>query len=254
MTRDQTNSDWLHYLRKVELDCIIKRLPEKKEIKILEIGGGDGYQAKYLADKGYDIISIDNYPKKPQIFEVQKKSVSKLDFPEEYFDVIISSHVLQHIKEIDLAFHEMKKVLKKNGIMIHIVPTSYWTIITGFLHYILLPKYYLEYRQRRKNKEQMEISIQEDNYEKKNKMMDFIFLHPLGENPSFIHELYYFSAYYWKKLFRKYGYDIVSFSKGPLFYSGHEILKMKVLNLRKLLAKISLTSSYCFTIKLAQYL
>ena len=119
---------WLHKLRKAEIKEIIKFFPSDKNSKILEVGGGDGFQAKIVAELGYKVTSIDTNPKLPNYHEVLKANISLIDYPSETFDVIFSSHVLPHIKNLDCAFIEMKRVLRKDGIIIHIVPTSWWKI------------------------------------------------------------------------------------------------------------------------------
>jgi len=75
-------------MRHAELNIALKKIPQKKDIKILELGGGDGYIAKCLADKGYDIISLDINPKFPSMFPVKKIKDEELDFPNEMFDFV----------------------------------------------------------------------------------------------------------------------------------------------------------------------
>ena len=47
----------LHELRKYEINMILKYF--KNSNYILEIGGGTGFQAKYISSKGYNIETID---------------------------------------------------------------------------------------------------------------------------------------------------------------------------------------------------
>ena len=81
------------------------------------------------------------------------------------------------------------------------------------------------------------------------KIINVLFLHPLGTNPSFIHEFYYFSKYRWRKLFQNQGFKVINVENGPYFYSGHSILKNKLLVIRKMLAKSGFTGSFCFVLK-----
>ena len=39
---------------------------------------------------------------------------------------------------------EIKKIVKKDGIIIHIVPSSWWSLITNFWHYCKIPKYLIK--------------------------------------------------------------------------------------------------------------
>ena len=49
--------EFLHQIRRHEIAFVERHLPPG--IRILEIGGGTGFQAKLLAEHGYDVASID---------------------------------------------------------------------------------------------------------------------------------------------------------------------------------------------------
>jgi hypothetical protein len=72
MPIDENDDKWFKHIRKLELDSAIRFFPKNKKIKILEIGGRDGYQAKYISDMGYDITSIDIKPIRPLYFPVKR--------------------------------------------------------------------------------------------------------------------------------------------------------------------------------------
>ena len=71
----------------------------------------------------------------------------------------------------------------------------------------------------------------------------------LGVNPSFLHDLYYFSKSFWKKLFQKNGFAVISIKSTDYLYSGYGVFKMKLYNSRKFLAKRNITGTYCFVLK-----
>lgn len=243
--------EWLQFIRNAEFENALIFFPDDKNIKILEIGGGDGFLAKKIHDKGYKITSIDQISKEPQYFPVVIGNALKMDFKSEEFDMIFSSHVIAHIEDRELFFSECKRVLKKNGLMIHIVPSTAWSIGTNFWHYIFLSKFF---RKRKKT------NVSQTNIENQNirsneriqiikKIINILFLHPLGTHPSFIHEFYYFSKYRWKKTFQNHGFNIINLKNGPYFYSGHNVLKNKICKLRKKFTKIGVTGSFCFVVK-----
>jgi len=58
---------WLHHVRYVELEMIKEFLLIHKNSKILEIGGGDGFQAKILSNEGFSVVSVDIEPRSPEI-------------------------------------------------------------------------------------------------------------------------------------------------------------------------------------------
>lgn len=73
-----------------------------------------------------------------------------MEFESEKFDIVFSSHVVAHIDEKKLFFNECKRVLKKNGLIIHIVPSTTWSVVTNFWHYVLLPKFFVKWKKSNK--------------------------------------------------------------------------------------------------------
>ena len=257
MAIDENDDKWFKHIRKLELNTAIKFFPQNKKIKILEIGGKNGYQAKYISDMGYDITSIDIKPMEPLYFPVKKVQGSKLEFLDKSFDLIYTSHVLAHIEDLELSFKEMRRVLKNDGIVIHIVPTTWWSFLTNLYYYFLLPKIILKSIRKQINSVEKLDEYNNSFLDNNEKLLDIskkqkirmLFSHPLGVNPSFLHELYYFSKSFWKKLFQKNGFVVISIKNSDYLYSGYGIFKMKLYNLRKFLAKRNITSSYCFVLK-----
>ena len=249
---------WYEFSRDIELSTALNLFPNNKHTKILEIGGGDGYQAQRMMKLGYDVISIDINPKFPQYHPVKKVDGVHLNFPPNTFDVIYSSCVLEHVENMDLVFNEFHKILKDDGIMIHVVPSSSWTILTNFWHYVLIPRHiFLSNTFLKligKHKQQITTTniyddISNIDSRSKSSKIKYLLLHPHGIYPSLYHELYYYSKFYWKKLFKKQGFETISIINGPYLYSGYGIFRMKFLTLRSFFAKYLSSSFYIFVVK-----
>jgi len=75
-----------------------------------------------------------------------------------------------------------------------------------------------------------------------------LFTHPLGNNPSFVHELYYFQKSSWKSFFIKNNYNILEIKNNNLFFTGFGIFKNKFLHFRSILS-IVFPSSYFFKLE-----
>jgi|APSaa5957512535_1039671.scaffolds.fasta_scaffold00449_8 ubiquinone/menaquinone biosynthesis C-methylase UbiE len=247
---------WWEKIRMEELETALEIFSNEKNLDILEIGGRDGFQANIISKKGHKVTSIDINPLSPQIHLVQKGDITKLDFADDSFDLIYSSNMLQEIYNIDKAFMEMKRVLKKDGIIIHIVPSSWWSIITNFWHYCLIPKYLIKsnkIQQIFNSKKVTNIDIQNNKEENKNSKsttnLKKLFFHPLGANSSFVHEIFYFSKSYWKKSFNNNQFEIINEKNCPYFYSGYSVFRFKFLSFRKFLGKLGMTSCFCFVMK-----
>jgi ubiquinone/menaquinone biosynthesis C-methylase UbiE len=245
---------WWQKIRNEELTTALEAFTDQKNLKILEIGGRDGYQAKLISKKDYDVTSIDINPIDPQFFPVQKGTISQLKFQENSFDIIYSSNMLQEIQNIEETFKEMKKILKKDGIIIHIVPSCWWSLITNFWHYCFIPKYLIKSNKFQKIfhsniKEIHKERGDEKEIKSSKKNLKQLFFHPLGVNTSFIHEIFYFSNFYWKKLFTENEFEIIDKKNCPYFYSAYSIFRCRFLKFRKFLASIGITSCYCFIMK-----
>ena len=97
-------------------------LPRKS--KILSVGAGLG-QLEHILSKvfGYDVylVDISPYAKKlnKDLFKNSKYTISnsdKLPFPDDFFDLVISYDLLEHLADknlLEYTFTEMKRVLKK---------------------------------------------------------------------------------------------------------------------------------------------
>jgi SAM-dependent methyltransferase len=65
--------------------------------------------------------------------------ITQLDFPDESFDVILCSHVLEHVPDDARAMRELHRVLKRGGVAIVQVPVDHdraetyedWSLTTG---------------------------------------------------------------------------------------------------------------------------
>lgn len=236
------NLEFLHLIRKAELEMVIKYLP--KNAQILEIGGGTGIQAKELTKKGFKIISIDvpesNY-KLEKVFPVKEYDGKNLPFPDNHFDFIFSSNVLEHIKNIDGLFVEFSRVLKKKGACLHIMPSGtwrFWTNITNYLEFLqrfiililsLIPKS-LALSELIKFKS-FPISFIK-------LIFQYTFPPRHGEFGNCITEVYTFSSHAWMRVMSRTNFNLISSNPGGLFYTGHTFLGMYLdLSSRQKLAK-----------------
>ena len=100
--------------------------------KVLDIACGVGYGCKILSEKGarnvtgcdISIESI-NYAKEHYSGEgirFQVNDIKKVNFSDEEFDCIVSFETLEHVKDQEIVITELKRVLKKGGILIISTP------------------------------------------------------------------------------------------------------------------------------------
>ena len=109
--------------RYVDKKRIEKSLPHlSKEMKILDLGCGDGWFTKYLCSKGFDCVGVDRElePKHP----FYCGTADKIPFTDDYFDCVVMFEVIQHIHPS--SYNEINRVLKRGGkiIISTILPES----------------------------------------------------------------------------------------------------------------------------------
>lgn len=110
---------------KYKLDFIEKNINVNQQCICADIGCGGGYISKELFQRyKCKIFSIDEsneaieYAKKFNSFEGSNYFVSsaqKIDLLDSSVDIVFCIGVLEHIREIDLALYEIKRILKPRG-------------------------------------------------------------------------------------------------------------------------------------------
>jgi len=129
---------FLHVVREHELERIVARL--RPGARVLEVGGGTGYQARRLREAGFDLESIDvaesNY--QDLEFPVTRYDGRHFPFPDASFDIVFSSNVLEHVPDLHQTHAEARRVLRPGGYCVHVMPTGAWRFWTNLAHYVEL--------------------------------------------------------------------------------------------------------------------
>tara|TARA_B100000989_G_C19502024_1_gene454718 strand:- start:587 stop:1504 length:918 start_codon:yes stop_codon:yes gene_type:complete len=87
----------------------------QKKIKILDFGGDDGY----LSNKIFELI--ENKYSKRVLFDIYDPQIIN-NLSSNTYDIIILSHVLEHISNLDEFFLELKKYISKKTLLLIEVP------------------------------------------------------------------------------------------------------------------------------------
>lgn len=197
----------LEAIRADEIERVLELLP--KTGRLLEIGAGTGWQAQALAKRGYSVLAIDiptsNY-KENRVWPIQEYDGKRIPFDDEHFDIVVSSNVLEHIPHVVEFQREIYRVLKSDGVVAHVLPSSawrFWTAITHLLKRWTIPDAH-------------------------------------GEHAgNAVAELFYFSRRWWRRKFDQTGWRVVICSSNQLFYTGHSILDARLsISSRRLFSKV----------------
>jgi ubiquinone/menaquinone biosynthesis C-methylase UbiE len=210
--------DHLESMRRFELEFALRSFPDSG--KALEVGAGTGWQANALQKSGFDVDAIDlstsNY-KDDRTFPVVDYDGHNIPFADSSFDVVFSSSVMEHIPHIEEFQTEIHRVLKRNGIAIHIVPSSswrVWTTITRALKSWKIPEIHGEHAN------------------------------------NVITETLVFRKKWWRQLFERTGWRVVDMRSCPIFYAGCAIMDKRLnTRTRQRLSKILDGSTSLFLLK-----
>jgi ubiquinone/menaquinone biosynthesis C-methylase UbiE len=234
------NLTHLASLRSYELAKALSLMSDGKTDRlnrsILEIGAGAGWQAKELAENGFEVEAIDiedsNYSEQ-RVWKVTDYDGRNIPFADNRFDIVFSSNVLEHIPHLEEALDETQRVLKPDGIAIHIVPSASWRFWTNLAHYPYLLKTALKIiygrlfsRQTNKNSQTIEDNIKQkaSSLSKAELFGRIILPQRHGETGNAVSEMYYFSKRRWGEVFRNSGWTIEKTIPNRLFYTGYSIL------------------------------
>lgn len=97
-----------------------KTLPRTKKIKLLHFAPEKCISNLFKYYKNIEYLTADINEKDVMI----KENIENLSFEDCSFDIIICSHVLEHVENDKKAIEEMYRVLKYNGTAIIIVPIN----------------------------------------------------------------------------------------------------------------------------------
>ena len=116
--------------RQLWQDEIIANLPDKQHLKILDVGCGPGFFSVILASLGHEVVGIDltesMIEKAGEIADMLDYNIDfkvmnaqELNFDDEEFDVVISRNLTWTLPDIEKAYKEWYRVLKKDGVLLN---------------------------------------------------------------------------------------------------------------------------------------
>ena len=92
-------------LQRTTLNTINKKLEENPNWKILDLGCG--YTANKNATVVADVQDLSNFYKDKKFIKINEK---KLPFKDKEFDFVITSHVIEHVDDLDFFIKEIERI------------------------------------------------------------------------------------------------------------------------------------------------
>jgi ubiquinone/menaquinone biosynthesis C-methylase UbiE len=251
---DLTDYDSLREIREFQMSLVAHVLSPRATV--LDIGSGSGHQARELSRLGFEVEAIDvagSRYEANRVWPVRTYNGTHIPFAADSFDAVFSSHVLEHIPHIHTFQDEIHRVLKPNGLAIHILPTSSWRIASLLFNYPFRLKSVVRavfhaIGVRKRLSTVIEEASPDGTYGARLKRMIVADRH--GARGNTVGEIFLFSRSRWKTLFRQTGWLIQENRFDGVFCTGYYLLGSKLgLSYRRLLSRILGSSSHIFVLK-----
>jgi SAM-dependent methyltransferase len=276
----------LERIRRAELQPLRKYFPSGS--RVLELGGGSGFQAAILSSWGCDVRSIDVISRPDplsqrygrQYFTITTYNGQHIPFADSSFDVVYSSHMLYHAVELDQMQAEIRRVLRPGGMAIHVLPSASWRFWTTLVHYPNLARKMLKRPSKlpgpsvAAHKEPpfrvpdsashsaeprtglAQVSSVPISPRRRSAPMStlsrariLLTVRPLGPSTDVFVEWSSFRKRRWRAAFLAAGFCEVTARRGPLFYTGHLMTPSLPFGLRSLLAVALGPASFAWTMR-----
>ena len=217
-----TALDHLRSIRRAELAAIADLLPSGTP-RVLEIGGGDGFQAAELARR-YGWIAVvdlpDAAPLRPSLHPVALFDGRHLPFADGAFDLVFTSHVLEHVGEIVALQAEIQRVMRPGACAVHVLPSATWRIWTLLTHYATLPRRILE--RLLANPADDGVGCQRPHLGAR--VMAAAFERRHGARGLALSEIWLYSRLAWRRHFARAGFRVERVRPIGLYYTGYSLL------------------------------
>jgi SAM-dependent methyltransferase len=250
------NLELIRSIRLAELDVALRFIPPGA--RVLELGAGAGWQALALADSGFEVVALEttanHYPGQT-VFPLMEYDGYSIPSEASCFDVVFSSNVLEHVPDLQRLLRDTHRVLRDEGIAIHILPTPNWRIWGNLAH----PVWILERGLRRLMRGASTTTAGGVDPSapgiKRNWRVDLashIMPSRHGERGNVWTEAYYFSKAFWEREFQKGGFELVQSRSAGIFYiSGGILGKLFPMPARRLAATLLGPGCTVFVLKKA---
>jgi 2-polyprenyl-3-methyl-5-hydroxy-6-metoxy-1,4-benzoquinol methylase len=252
--RDFTQS--LHEYKLREFERIFGRCPSKVFDSVLELGAGPGFLSAMLAPLTQKLISTDI-----DISRVQAKGLTNTEFracdareiarefPAGSFDLVCSSNMLEHVEQPERVVEGIHRVLRPNGITVHVMPSALWKLTSFALYVPNNAVRAVELLTQRKGmaaiRDKVANPVPDANAQAQRSKYARLFIPEIhGISMTHYRELQEFRLRKWVKFFEANGLEIRKIIKGPVV-TGYAFGADRT---RRLLEKAGLASVYGYVL------
>lgn len=138
---------WEHWsqsdLSESDIKRILSKLPE--EGKILDVGCGDGFLLSQIHNGVRELYGVDLSERALALarqrigysVQLSQASIDQIPYTDDFFDVVVCTHTLEHVKDLTKAVSELKRVAKKR--LLVLVPSQEYLPYTDDYHIQFFP-------------------------------------------------------------------------------------------------------------------
>lgn len=204
---------------------------------ILEIGAGTGWQAQALSQAGYRVEAIDlpahsanSGHARNRKWPIRDYDGMNIPYCDASFDIIFSSNVLEHVADLDALTNEMERVLRPDGIALHLLPNPQWRILSLATYYPGQAIDLLRYLRKRASsargarKEVDPKTHQSSRTSLLGKALRRLVPPTHGSVGNTFSEISRFSRKSWDRFFQQRGWEIIEYRNNGLIASGDYLL------------------------------
>jgi SAM-dependent methyltransferase len=240
-------------IREFELDAVRCYLP--LGCRVLELGAGNGWQARRLTEWGYDVRAVDIDRAQTSYFNVELYDGVHLPLEDASVDVIYSSNVFEHVQDVPGLLADCRRVLAPAGRAVHVLPSPVWRAWSILARYPFLVQLALQRRvlpaAGKGYGDPWERARGESHSLGRGALLKKILVEqPHGEFPSATSEVFQYRAAAWRRKFEDVGYRVVEQRPVGLFYSSYGVSGMG-LDLRRRLASALGSACTVFVLEIA---
>jgi len=133
------HADWnynpaLSYIMRRRFELVRRLLPARRVHRMLEIGFGSGVFMPDLASRCDELYGIDIHTHVEEVraalaergvaATLSRQDAAHMNFPDTFFDAIVSVSALEFIQNIEEAAREIARVLKPGGLLVGVMPAK----------------------------------------------------------------------------------------------------------------------------------
>lgn len=221
-------------IRLRELEKALSFFPA--EGRILDLGAGTGLQAATLDASGYSVTaleigSVTPDPERGILFPVELYDGHTLPYRSSSFDVVFSSYVLEHVSDPVALLRECSRVVAPMGRVVMVLPTFSWRLWSIAAYFIVRARTFVGVRAGRVRKAGRGMRQPEAPSSEPSILIRLIraMVPPRhGEVGNSLTELVTYTRWWWRRIHRRAGLQIVEEKSLRIFATGQFLSGMSV--------------------------